>query len=40
MEILYLFFYARRGLRFLDVETNPGPPLPVPDVCRIICSIM
>ena len=25
-------------LRFLDVETNPGPRLPVPAVCRILCS--
>ena len=25
-------------LRFLDVETNPGPRRPVPDVCRILCS--
>ena len=24
--------------RFLDVETNPGPRRPVPDVCRILCS--
>ena len=22
----------------LDVETNPGPRRPVPDVCRILCS--
>ena len=25
-------------LRFLDVETNPGPRRPEPDVCRILCS--
>ena len=25
-------------LRFLDVETNPGPRRPVPAVCRIFCS--
>ena len=25
-------------LRFLDVETNPGPRRPVPAVCRILCS--
>ena len=25
-------------LRFLDVQTNPGPRLPVPVVCRILCS--
>ena len=22
----------------MDVETNPGPQRPVPDVCRILCS--
>ena len=27
-------------LRFLDVETNPGPHRPVPAVCRILCSNM
>ena len=25
-------------LRFLDVETNPGPRRPAPVVCRILCS--
>ena len=25
-------------LRILDVETDPGPRRPVPDVCRILCS--
>ena len=25
-------------LRFLDAETNPGPPCPVPALCRILCS--
>ena len=25
-------------LRFLDVETNPGPLRPAPDVCTILCS--
>ena len=25
-------------LRFLDVETNPGPGRPVPAACRIFCS--
>ena len=24
----------------MDVETNPGPRRPVPDVCRILCSNM
>ena len=38
MEFLYLIFYACLWLRFLDVETNPGPRRPVPDVCRILCS--
>ena len=38
MEFLYLVFYAFLWLRFLDVETNPGPRRPVPDVCRILCS--
>ena len=36
MEFLYLIFYASLRLRFLDVETNHSPRLPVPDVCRII----
>ena len=35
---LYLTFYARLRLRFMDVETNQGPRRPVPDVCRILCS--
>ena len=34
MKSLYLNFYACARLRFLDGETN----LPVPDVCRILCS--
>ena len=38
MDFLYLIFYACLRLRFLDVETNPGPHRPVPDVCRILCS--
>ena len=38
MEFIYLIFYACLRLRFLDVETNPGPRRPVPDVCRILCS--
>ena len=38
MEFLYLIFYSCLRLRFLDVETNPGPRRPVPDVCRIQCS--
>ena len=38
MEVFYLIFYACQRLRFLDVETNPGPRCPVPDVCRILCS--
>ena len=38
MDFLYLIFYGCLWLRFLDVETNPGPRRPVPDVCRILCS--
>ena len=38
MDFLYLIFYGRLRLRFLDVETNPGQRRPVPAVCRILCS--
>ena len=38
MEFIYLIFYACLRVRCLDVETNPGPRLPVPAVCRILCS--
>ena len=38
MDFLYLIFYGYLSLRFLDLETNPGPRRPVPDVCRILCS--
>ena len=38
MDSLYLIFYGCLRLRFLDVETNPGPRRPVPAVCRILCS--
>ena len=38
MDFLYLIFYGCLRLRFLDVETNPGPRRPVPVVCRILCS--
>ena len=38
MDFLYLIFYGGLRLRFLDVETNPGPRRPVPDVCRILYS--
>ena len=38
MDFLYLIFCACLSLRFLDVETNPGPRCPVPAVCRILCS--
>ena len=38
MDFLYLVFYACLSLRFLDVETNPGPRRPVPAVCRMLCS--
>ena len=37
-DFLYLIFYGCLRLRFLDVETNPGPRRPVPAVCRILCS--
>ena len=40
MDFLYLIFSGCLRLRFLDVETNPGPRCPVPDVCRIICCIV
>ena len=40
MEFLYLIFYACLRLQFMDMETNPGPQRPVPDVCRIPCSIV
>ena len=33
-----LLFYACQRLRFLDVQSNPGPRHPVPAVCRIHCS--
>ena len=36
MEFLYLIFHTCLRLRFLDVETNPGPRRPVPDVGRIL----
>ena len=38
MDFLYLIFYGCMRLRFLDVETNPGPRRTVPAVCRILCS--
>ena len=38
MDFLHLIFYGSLRLRFLDVETNPGPRRPVPAVCRILCS--
>ena len=38
MDFLYLIFYACRWLRFLDVETNPGPWSPVPAGSRILGS--
>ena len=38
MDVLYLIFYGCLRLRFLDVETNPGPRRPLPAVCRILCS--
>ena len=38
MDFLYQIFYACLRLRFLDVETNPGPRRPDPALCRILCS--
>ena len=38
--IFSLSFYGCLRLRFLDVETNPGPHRPVPPVCTILCSNM
>ena len=38
MDLLCLIFYGCLRLRFLDVETNPGPFRPVPAFCRILCS--
>ena len=35
MEFIHLIFYACLRFQFLDVETNPGPRRPIPDVCRI-----
>ena len=40
MNFLYLICYGCLKLRFLDVETNPGPSCPAPAVCRILCSNM
>ena len=37
MDFLYLIFYGCLKLRFLDVETNPGPCRPAPAVCKILC---
>ena len=38
MDFLYLIFFGCLRVRFLDVETNPGPRRPVPAVCRILCT--
>ena len=38
MDFLHLIFYGCLRLRFLDVETNPGPRRPAPAVCRILYS--
>ena len=38
MDFHFLIFYCCLRLRFLDVETNPGPRRPAPAVCRILCS--
>ena len=34
IEFLYLIFYVCLMLRFLDVDTNPGPRRPVPEVLQ------
>ena len=38
MDFLYLICYGCLKLRFLKVETTPGPRRPVPDGCRILRS--
>ena len=38
MDFLHLIFYGCLRLQFLDVEINPGPRRPAPDVRRILCS--
>ena len=38
MHFLYLISYAILWLRFLDVDTDPGPRRPVLAVYRILCS--
>ena len=38
MKFISFIFYACLRLRFLDVETYPGPRLTVPTVCRLHCS--
>ena len=38
MGNLHLKFYSCLRLRFLDVETNPGPRRPVLASCRLLCS--
>ena len=38
MDFLYLIFNGCLRIRFLDVETNPGPCRLEPAVCRILCS--
>ena len=38
MVSIHLIFYACLGLRFPDVETNPGPRRPVPEACGILYS--
>ena len=38
MQFIHLICYAYLRLRFLDVETNPGPRRPLPVVYRILCS--
>ena len=38
MGTQHLKFYSCLRLRFLDIETNPGPRRPVTAICRILCS--
>ena len=41
MDCLYLIVYGCLRLRFLDVETNPGPRRPAPvsaDYCVVLCG--
>ena len=38
MDFLYFILFSCLRLRFLNVETNPGPRRPYPAVSRLLCS--